>query len=54
MTIFTERNVPFTKGTFLSRKEHFSYERKVLFKLFRPTGRNLVQKGLKSFITKVL
>ena len=45
------------KGTFLSRKEqkeHFSYERRVLFKLFRPTGRNLANKGLKSFLTKVV
>ena len=48
MTIYL-KELPFAKGrTFLSRKELFSYERKVLFKLFRPNGRTLAQKGLKS------
>ena len=39
MTIYRKER-SFREGTFLSRKEHFSYERKVLFELFMLTGRN--------------
>ena len=33
---FRERKVPFAKGRFLSRKEDFGYERKIVFTFLCP------------------
>ena len=46
----TKRIIHFAKGTFLSRKEDFLYERELVFQILGPTGSNWTQNSLKCFL----